>query len=232
MALGYSSYSVRGARRRPGYIPGGPPPGWAPLLSRLRSIGPWLRIPVSLLAVGHIALVFLFPAGGNALLDAPATGLRGYLTLFPVEDALGFPPLDAGSGFLLYRVYTEQGDHVDDVFPDLEVAPRLRYRRWAALMGRSWGEQPELHAQFAHYIVSGLPSPPVRLELYLARWETALAPPPFWRTGELPKAELRVHLLGIYDGLTQEWTAASGKAAGRLRPGALPQLRLGGGAEQ
>ena len=214
MALGVSSYSEGGGRRRrtePG--PYGPR---HPLLNQLGRIEqalaqawPLVRLPLSLLAVAHLAVMALFPGGRNALLGVAVERAPTYASLFQVPDTLGFYTTGGTDGFLVYKIYTQDGGAVDGVFPDTGVAPRLRYDRWATAGNAASGPYPALHAFVARYVLSQLPSPPVRLELFSARWSWDRNSLTFPWPGKGPDTTLELRRLGTYNGLTRTWEPVS-----------------------
>jgi hypothetical protein len=214
MALGVSSYSEGGGRRRrvePG--PYGPRHPFLNLLDRLEHTlartWPLVRLPLSLLAVAHLALIAAFPGGHNALFGVTARDAPTYPSLFQVPDALGFYATDGRDGFIVYKIYTQDGGTVDGSFPDTAVAPRLRYDRWAAVGNAASGPYPELHDFVIRYILRQLPSPPVRLDLFSAHWSWDRNSLTFPWPGQGPDATLELRPLGSYNGLTRVWEPAA-----------------------
>lgn len=214
MALGVSSYSVGGGRRRhrePG--PYGPKhPVWN-LLARLESllarVWPLVRVPLSLLAVAHLVLVAAFPGGRNLLFGITAKEAPAYPSLFQVPDTLGFYTADGADGFIVYKIYTQDGGVVNGVFPDTKVAPRLRYDRWAMVGNAATGPYPALHRFVVDYVLHQLPSPPVRLELFAAHWTWNHNGLTFPLPATGPHTTLHLERLGSYNGLTRTWVPAS-----------------------
>ncbi len=198
--------------RRPAGIPKGPG-----ALSRLRRrLGqgqPWRRLEVaglvaSVLGCVHLAAVALLPGGHNRVFDWSAPSPLAYLTLLPAPQALGFPPRAGRGGFLLYKLYAQNGQILDGSFPDARVRPRLRYDRWALAGEIATADVPALHSSIVAYQVSQLPDPPLRVEMYAADWEWDHNKYEFpWR-GFNHDSALELRLLGSYNGLTQEWTPA------------------------
>jgi len=195
------------ASRRPARAPGRGD-GWG----RVRGLAllvwahlPWLRVPLSLLAMVHLMLVFLLPSGSNALLGLEARGPTGYIRNFQVEDATGFSVGARHDRFFLFRIYTQGGEVVEETFPDFNATPRLRLERWLHGMDRVSGPWPNLHEHMLRYILDELPAAPMRLDLFAARWRTAIQPMDVVRPAALPSSELQLELLGRYDGLTRTW---------------------------
>ncbi len=125
-----------------------------------------------------------------------------------MPDALGFYTVHGTDGFLVYKIFTEDGNVVTGRFPDEAVAPKLRYDRWATAGNHAAGELDELHAYVLAYVLERLPSPPLRMELYSARWgwdRDSLRYP--W-PGDGPQTALELRLLGNYNGLTRTWEPA------------------------
>jgi hypothetical protein len=216
MALGVSSYSS-GRRRRaepPPYAGGyGRPYGpWQRLrdfLVRLeqalaRSL-PLLRLPLSVAALAHLVLLALYPAGQNALFGVAEAQGPLHTSLYQAPDALGFYATSGTDEFLLYKIYTQDGGSFEGVFPDSNVAPRLRYDRWAAAGDAFGGPYPPLHDYVARYIVGQLPAPPLRMELFAGRWAWDRNSLTFPWPGSGPDATLELRRLGTYNGLTRGW---------------------------
>lgn len=216
MALGVSSYSGGGGRRRhvePG--PYGPKHPFWNFLARLEAAlvraWPLVRVPLSLLAVAHLVLVGLFPGGRNALFGVTDKNGPAYPSLFQVPDTLGFSTADGADGFLVYKIYTQDGGVVNGVFPDTHVAPRLRYNRWARVGNAASGPYPVLHRFVVDYVLRQLPSPPVRVELFAAHWSWDRNSLSFPWPGTGPQTTLHLQHLGDYNGLTRTWEPASGE---------------------
>lgn len=186
---------------------------------------PWLRtilgdlrveylcLPLTLLAAVHLGGVLLFPGGYNGVFDARVRGGFSYLTYFPAADTLGFPGPGESNGFLLYKIFAQNGEVLEGTFPDPRVRPRLRYERWAAAGNLSTpGELADVHASIVTYLVAQLPEPPLRIEMFSAHWVWDHNKFTFpWRGFNRDNA-LELHLLGTYNGLTQVWRPA-GKGA-------------------
>jgi hypothetical protein len=214
MALGVSSYSEGGGRRR--RVEPGPYGPRHPLLNLLRRLEasveqawPLVRLPLTLLAVAHLGLVALFPGGQNALFGVTAQDGPAYPSLFQVPDTLGFYTTDGTDGFLVYKIYTQDGGVVDGIFPDTHVAPRLRYDRWATAGNAASGPYPVLQSYVVRYVLKQLPSPPLRMELFSARWSWDRNSLSFPWPGTGPDASLELHRLGNYNGLTRTWEPAA-----------------------
>jgi hypothetical protein len=188
-------------------------------------LGPWLKrifsdirveylcIPLSLLAVAHLAAVAVFPGGYNAVFDTRAASVFSYATYFPAADVLGFPSDGESRNFLLYKIYGQNGEMLEGTLPDTRVRPHLRYERWAEAGDvASARNLADLHASILAYLVTQLPEPPLRIEMFSARWvwdhNKFIFP---WRGFNRDNA-LELHLLGTYHGLTQVWRPA-GKGA-------------------
>jgi hypothetical protein len=220
MALGVTSYSSgrppRFRRREsPAPTAAALPVGWERIAGIAGLVWPWCRLPLSLLAVAHLALALLFPAGRNALFGVTAREGVAYQTLFPVGDALGFYATRGRDGFLVYKVYPQDGGVVEGTFPDIDVAPRLRYDRWSVAGHVASGSYPELHALVTRYVVDRLPSAPIRLELYAARWVWNRDELRFPWPGTDPQPALQLDLLGTYNGFTRVWSPRPGEGKAR-----------------
>ena len=196
------------AARTPRKLARGEQPPW----QRTRMLGlliwenlPWLRLPLSVLAVVHLVLVVLIPTGQNALLGLEGRGPLGYFSLFQVEDATGFALGNRHERFFLYRIYTQGGEVVEDHFPNFNVTPRLRLERWIHAIDRVSGPRPEMHQRMLRYILEELPAAPMRLDLFAARWRTQLQPMDRVQPSTLPPADLELTPLGSYDGLSRTW---------------------------
>lgn len=215
MALGVSSYADRTSRRRrrrevtTAYGPARGRFAWPAWMGRLEGMlveaWPLVRFPLTLLAVAHLIGVALLPGGRNALFGLTLHDAPGYLSWFQVPDALGFYTTHGTDAFLVYKIYTQDGGVVDGVFPDTGVAPKLRYDRWATAGDAAAGPHPQLHAFVTRYVLDHLPSPPLRLELYSARWQWDRNSLTFPWPGTGPETELSLRRLGSYNGLTRTW---------------------------
>ncbi|HKI99208.1 MAG TPA: hypothetical protein VKB51_12110 [bacterium] len=208
MALGVSSYSD-GRRRRAEPGPYGPRHPLLNALGRLEATlahaWPLLRLPLTVLAVVHLVLVALFPGGQNALFGLTTQDTPTYASLFQVPDTLGFYTADGTDGFLVYKIYTQDGGMVNGVFPDTRVAPRLRYDRWATAGNAASGPYPELQDYVVNYVLKQLPSPPLRMELFAGHWTWDRNSLTFPWPGQGPDTTLELHRLGNYNGLTRTW---------------------------
>lgn len=182
--------------------------------ARFRFDWRWLQAPLIVLALVHLALVALFPGGRNALFGYEPADTPGYLTFFRVDDTLGFYKLEGRDGFLVYKVFTQDGTVLNGVFPDTGVSPRLRYDRWAMLGDAATGPYPVLHETVASYVLDHLPSPPLRLELFAADWWWDRNRFRFPYPGTHVEAELELRMLGTYNGLTREWKPAKDGSSG------------------
>lgn len=217
MAMGITSYSSKsGKRPKRGKIRrffGGAFQTRLPrsLQNLFRGSLLW-RILFSLLAFSHLLLVAVLPGGRNLLFGISIKDAPGYLTLFQPEDAFGFYTTQGKDGFLMYKIYTQNGKMVEGVFPSNKVLPRIRYDRWAVAGDAAARPFPQLHALVIRHILNRLPSPPLRMELFAARWildRDSLTYP--W-PGNGPLTSLDKRLIGTYNGLTQAWTPAANKA--------------------
>lgn len=190
-------------------------PWLGPLVRRLFSDirVEYLCVPLTLLAVVHLAGVAVFPGGYNTVLDRRAGGLFAYLTYFPAGDVLAFPGAGESRSFLLYKIYAQNGEMLEGAFPDTRVRPRLRYERWAAAGNLAADSNlPDVHAAIVTHLVAQLPEPPLRIEMFSARWVWDRNKFVFpWR-GFNRDSALELHLLGTYNGLTRVWRPA-GKGA-------------------
>ena len=181
----------------------------------------FLRWPLSVLALAHLGLVFLFPGGGNALVGLQRTSLPAYLTWFSVHDALGLDPLLEGERFYAYKIFTQDDEVVMGSIPNATVRPKLRHDRWLHAGHLIAGTSDAQHEQVLAYVVARLPVPPVRLELYKVRWNwdrnSLIAP---WK-GEWPVTQQEAELLGTYNGITKVWIPAPlpGGEASKPKPG-------------
>jgi len=220
MALGVSSYSEGGGRRRraEAVLFGARHPLRETLewLERQFSRAlPFVRLPITLLILVHLVLVAAFPGGRNALFGVTAQEGPITASLFQVPDTLGFYTTDGTDGFLVYKIYTQDGTVVNGIFPDTAVAPRLRYDRWAAAGNAGSGPYPALHAYVARYVLGQLPSPPLKLELFAAHWSWDRNSLSFPWPGDGPDTQLELRKLGTYNGLTRSWEPAKEERARR-----------------
>lgn len=174
------------------------PPRWMELL--------WFTLTV--VGVVHLGTVLLVPGGVNQIFGWKARSVFAYQTYFPAPDVLGFPDVVEREGFLLYKIYAQNGQMLDGSFPDPLVRPRIRYDRWAAAGNLATANLPDLHASIMAYLVNQLPEPPLRIEMYAARWVWDRNRFRFpWR-GFNKESSLDLKLLGFYNGLTNVWTPA------------------------
>lgn len=207
----------------------GPTPKWLrarrrtaayyPPRARLRRIMAWggrqtptahlaLRLAATGVVVVHLAAAALLPGGLNNLFDWKAGPLFAYQTLFSVGDTMGFFKTSGRDGFVIYKVFNQDGGVVEGVFPDSRVAPRLRYDRWAMYGSFASEDNPEIHAAFLKFLVRRLPAPPLKVELRAARWSIA-GLNGIQSQGSSPReAVLEVRHLGSFDGLTRRWRPA------------------------
>ena len=169
------------------------------------------RFVLTVIVVGHLALAALLPGGSNGLLGLQATSGLEYLSLFPAEGTMGFYKTNGKDGFVVYRIFTEQGTVVEGAFPDMQVTPRLRYDRWAMLGHHLSTDNPRFHYVFMNYLVERLPGAPLKLEMLSAKWA--------WRNYDGAPAldggenggKLVLRKLGSYDGVRKNWEPARGK---------------------
>jgi len=165
-------------------------------------------IALTILGVVHMGTVLLVPGGKNQIFGWTAGSVFSYQTYFPAPDVLGFPAVVEREGFLLYKIYAQDGQMLDGSFPDPHVRPRIRYERWAAAGNQATANLPDLHASIMAYLVNQLPEPPLRIEMYSARWLWDRNRFQFpWR-GFNKETSLDLKLLGSYNGLTKVWTPA------------------------
>src|SRR5579863_1018302 len=130
----------------------------------------WVWFVLTLLATVHLGAVLLVPGGVNRIFGLRAGSIFAYQTFFPAPDVLGFPALGEREGFLLYKIYGQDGQILDGSFPDPQVRPRVRYDRWAVAGDQATANLPGLHASIIAYLVNQLPEPPLRIEMYAAHW--------------------------------------------------------------
>ncbi len=170
----------------------------------------WLWLALTVVGVVHLAAVLIVPGGSNRIFDLKAGSVFGYQTYFPAPDVLGFPPVGEREGFLLYKIYAQDGQMLDGSFPDPQVRPRLRYDRWAVAGDLATANLPDLHASILAYLVNQLPEPPLRIEMYAGHWVWDRNRFQFpWR-GFNKDSSLDLKLLGTYNGLTKVWIPARG----------------------
>ncbi len=175
------------------------------LPERLYLVRVAVKVGLSLIVVAHLTMVTLLPGGWNGLLGVDARANLPHLTHFAISDAFGFADGHFGKGFILYRVFTQEGTTLDGVFPDSHILPYLRFDRWAAAGDVMSRGQPELHAVLLSYILANLPSAPVKLEMYAGEWvhrrPDSVDPAGGGETGR----HYRLTMLGSHDGLTRLW---------------------------
>jgi hypothetical protein len=173
----------------------------------------WMELlwfALTLVGVVHLGAVLLVPGGTNQIFGWKARSVFAYQTYFPAPDVLGFPPVVQREGFLLYKIYGQDGQMLDGSFPDPLVRPRIRYDRWAAAGNLATANLPDLHSSIMAYLVNQLPEPPLRIEMYSARWVWDRNKFQFpWR-GFNKDSALDLKPLGSYNGLTKVWTPAEG----------------------
>ena len=209
----------RGGRHYHSPTPWHPPTPWLRLrrfLGMLQERMPAgvlaLQLLLTGLAIGHLALVFLFPAGRNGFLDIDLRSALPHLTLWRPSDAFGFGAEDGPRGFIRYAVFAQNGQVQEGVFPNPQVRPNLRYSRWAAAGDAISGNQPVLHAALLHYLLSNIGSSPIRVDLFAGEWEPDGPGAPAG-DGRVTPARLseraRVWKLGTHDGLTESWKPAT-----------------------
>lgn len=165
-----------------------------------------MRVVLTLAAVIHLAASGLLPAGRNAMLGLEASGAFSYLTLFPVQGTMGFYKTVGKDGFLVYKIYTDQGSVVEGAFPDQRAKPRLRYDRLAMLAHHMSENNPPFHYLFLGYLVERLPGKPLKLELHSAKWAWGGRAQNSANNGGKNSGILVLRKLGRYDGLRKAWT--------------------------
>jgi hypothetical protein len=161
-----------------------------------------LKVLLTLLAVAHLALVFLLPGGRNTFLALEARDRLPHLTFWRVGGAFGFPDFPRKDGFIRYAIYAQNGSVQQGSFPNPDIRPDLRYTRWAAAGRLVSGDRPDMHAKLLLYLLEHLPSPPLKVELFAGDW--VLEAPPI-----TDGAAVRVRRLGTHDGLSQAWKPVS-----------------------
>lgn len=215
MAMGITSYSRKAAKLRTILSAGKGDEGYVrPELGRIEALlsalwrnWPYMRVPVTLLALAHLILVALLPGGRNLLFGIEAVESPGYLSLFQAGDSFGFYTTRGQDGFLIYKIFTQSGKIVEGVFPNNDVLPRLRFDRWAVAGDAAARSMPALHAMISRHIIAQLPSPPLRLELYSARWKLDRDSVVYPWPGKEMQNSLNLKLLGTYNGLTRTWNS-------------------------
>ena len=164
------------------------------------------RVVLTLAVAIHLAASALLPAGRNALFGLTASGVFSYLTLFPRQGTMGFYKTAGKDGFLVYKIYTEQGSAVEGAFPDQRATPRLRYDRLAMLAHHMSEDNPSFHYLFLGYLVERLPGKPLKLELHSAKWAWGRRAQNPANNGGKNSGILVLRKLGSYDGLRKAWT--------------------------
>lgn len=170
-----------------------------------------LRMALTLVVVAHLSAAALLPAGRNTLFGLEASGLFSYLTLFPVHGSMGFYKTAGKDGFLVYKIYTEQGSVVEGAFPDQQASPRLRYDRLAMLAHHLSEDNPPFHYLFLGYLVNRLPGKPMKLELHSAKWSWNAETRAPANNGGKSSGILVLRKLGSYDGLRKAWSPSTGR---------------------
>jgi hypothetical protein len=195
-------------RRKLGYYPKPPRLRWLKRLideNRHRA-ALTTRVVLTMAVVIHLAASALLPAGRNSLFGLEASGAFSYLTLFPVRGMMGFYKTSGKDGFLVYKIYTEQGSVVEGAFPDQTITPRLRYDRLAMLANHMSEDNPPFHYLFLGYLVKRLPGLPVKLELHSAKWDWGGRARNPDNNGGKNNGILVLRKLGNYDGLRKAWS--------------------------
>lgn len=169
------------------------------------------RVLLTLAVVAHLAAAALLPGGRNALFGLKAGSVLSYLTLLPAAGTMGFYKTAGKDGFLVYKIYTEQGTVVEGAFPDQGASPRLRYDRLAMLAHHMSGDYPAFHYLFLGYLVDRLPGKSLKLELHSAKWTWNGAANPPAANGGKGSGLLVLRKLGSYDGLRKAWSPAKQK---------------------
>ena len=220
MAMGVTSYSRKAAKQRTPLSAGkGDEIYVRPELGRIEALQsalwrnwPYMRVPVTLLALAHLILIALLPGGRNLLFGIDTVKSPGYLSLFQAGDSFGFYTTLGRDGFLIYKIFTQNGKIVEGVFPNNDVLPRLRFDRWAIAGDAAAQSMPGLHAMISRHIIDQLPSPPVRLELYSAHWKLDRDSVVYPWPGKGIQNSLKMNFIGTYDGFTKTWKPVVTKA--------------------
>jgi len=169
----------------------------------------WVFLPPTVLIAAHLVAVGLFPGGYNPVLNLRVKSGLAYLSHFPAIDPLALPIQEETTQFLLYKIHTQGGDSLEGTLPDPKVRPWLRHARWASAGFFSARPVKDLHASLVKYLVSRLPEPPLKVEVFSARWvwdhNKYMLP---WRGFNRDNA-LELHLMGTYNGLTRSWQPAN-----------------------
>ena len=170
----------------------------------------WSKPALPVLMLAHLGLIALFPGGSNRLFGVKAGAGPKYLTPFQMVDALGYE--QERDGFLVYKIFSQNGELVQGVYPDDTVRPRLRQDRWAAAGHVISGPYPVLHRLVLERLLERLPAPPVRLEMFSARYRWDRDSLTFPWPGKGPETTLKMTRLGVYTGFSRQWKT-------ELRPG-------------
>lgn len=168
----------------------------------------WSKPALPVLILAHLGLIALFPGGANRLFDVKIGAGPNYLTPFQMIDALGFE--QRRDGFLVYKIYAQSGALVRGVYPDDTVLPRLRQKRWAAAGHAFSGPYPMLHRLVLERLLERLPAPPVRLEIFSARYQWDRDSLTFPWPGKGPRTTLKMTRLGVYTGFSRQWKTDPG----------------------
>ncbi|MCH8841594.1 MAG: hypothetical protein IID61_01340 [SAR324 cluster bacterium] len=183
----------------------------ARLSERLYVVRVAVKVGLSLAVAAHLGMVIVLPGGWNGLMQFDARATLPHLTHFPVSDAFGFADGQFGKGFILYRIFTQEGTTLEGVFPDSNILPYLRFDRWAAAGDVMSRDQPELHAILLDYILAHLPSAPVKLEMYAGQWVDGRSVSTGVAEGDGSERRYRLTKLGSHDGLTRLWRPSGPK---------------------
>ena len=162
----------------------------------------WLLI---LLTVTHLVSVALYPGGKNEFLDSDPPDALAAFALPDVGDASGFYKPFGQDRFFYYRIHPAVGDPVEGSFPDLFISPRLRYDRWALLSNYAVSKPTAFQQVFLEYLNQKLTTPPLRIELFAARWHVPASPDYKTPQGNLPIVWREVEKLCEFDGIRQVW---------------------------
>lgn len=170
----------------------------------------WSKPALPVLILAHLGLIALFPGGANRLFDVKIGAGPKYLTPFQMIDTLGYE--QRGDGFLVYKIYSQSGELVRGVYPVDTVLPRLRQDRWAAAGHVISGPYPILHRLVLERLLERLPAPPVRLEIFSARYHWDRDSLTFPWPGKGPETTLKMTRLGVYTGFSRQWKTETGPA--------------------
>ena len=165
----------------------------------------WSKPALPLLVLAHLGLIALFPGGTNRLFGVTLEAGPKYLTPFQMIDALGYE--QGRDGFLVYKIFSQKGELVQGVYPEDTVRPRLRQDRWAAAGHAISGPYPILHRLVLERLLERLPAPPVRLEMFSARYHWDRDSLTFPWPGKGPDTTLKMTRLGVYTGFSRQWKA-------------------------